>query len=135
MTRFRNALMMFGAVAASAEVVHLLTSFVLPPRAWAGAGTDTRTIAWLLGATCVSAGVAGLLAGVATDVPKSVGWTGLLGVLAGLSSGPLVSWKAFSGFPAWAGVTFATYILAAVVAMGCFHLVTPRVGRDARQVV
>ena len=79
MTRFRNALMMFGAVAASAEGVHLLTSFVLQPRAWTGAGTDARTIAWLLGSTCVSAGVAGLLAGVATDVPKSVGWTATAG--------------------------------------------------------
>ena len=118
--------MMYGAVVACAEAVHLLTPFVFHPSAWAGAGTDVRTIAWLFGCTCVSAALAGLLAGVAIDVSKSVGWTLLLGVLAALDSSPPVSRRIFSSLPAWAGVTVAAWILAAVVAMVCFHLVTPR---------
>jgi hypothetical protein len=126
-TRVRNTLILYGAVVASAQIVRLVAAPLFHPHAWAGGGTDSSTVAWLLGSTCVSAAVAGLVAGLAVDVPKSLGWALLLGAFAALESGPLVSWKAFSGFPAWVEVTYAVWMVAVVAAIGCFYLVKSRV--------
>ena len=122
MTRFRNVLIAYGAVVGAANLVRLIVNSWFRPRPWSGAGTDTATIAWMLGSAAVSAAIAGCVAGIAFDSPRPGRWAALVACLAALEDSPSIPRFAFSGFGAWGQVTWVCLILASTVALGCFAL-------------
>ena len=123
MKSLRNALIVYGAVVASAHLARMVVNVLFRPLPWSGAGSDRTAIAWWLGSVCVSAALAGLVASVSIERPVGRAWAVALGVFAALENGPDDWRRAFSGVPAFARVVFVSCVLAGMVAVGCFYLV------------
>ena len=122
MTRLRNVLIGYGAVVGAAQMVRLVVNGWFRSEAWGGAGSDTVAITWFLGSAAAAAAIAGFIAGVAIDSRRSGAWAILVGCMASLEDSPLLTRSGFSSFGAFARLTWACWLLAGVVAGGCFVL-------------
>lgn len=126
MTRVRNVLIMYGAVAGSGHIVRVIVAAVFQPRPWTGLGTDSQAIVWYLASTGLAAALGGFVSGMVIDVQHPGKWALLLGFLAALEDvGPL-SWESLSGIGAFARLVWAGWFTAAIVGAGSFLLVRAR---------